>query len=723
MKKIIIPGLIAAALMCASLEAVVPQKWELRSKEDFLRGKFDGVSLSFDGALSLAPREEKLEGPTEEFYLSLLPLPDGSLFLGTGHGGKIYRIGKDGKSELYYQSAEMDVTSLVRDSKGVLYAGTSPNGKIYKITGKAVGEEFFNPAEKYIWDLMFNEAGNLLVAVGENGGIYEVSPQGEGRQILKAGENHILCLRKDSRGTIVAGSGGGGLIYRLAGDGRPSVLFESPYEEIRSLVLDGDGNVYAAASGSPTKTRKEEAATPSVKSDTDVVITVSASGTRSETPSESGASAPGGRHEPSALYKVSPDGVARILWSSDDELIYSVVWREEGKSVVFGTGGEGRIYSIGPDEKPSLLLQKSSEETYLLLPTNGKTYVLGNNPCYLGVLYPDQRLTGEYLSPALDAKTVARWGRMEWTAGLEAGTTLQVQTRSGNTVEPGDSWSDWSPPSQGAGEQVLSPKARFLQLRVLLKTQSGRASPSLEMARVYYLPANLSPAFTRMGMLEPNEVYIKLPDQEDIIWGEDGVISEETSKQGGSASPLVSKKAERRGFRTILWDAADGNGDRLTYAVSIRKEGESLWRVLQPRWSDPVFAFNTLAFSDGTYFLKVVASDVPSNPLGTELTAEKISPPIVIDNSLPEVKAFTLVRNAGGLDVSFQAEDSYSFIEEVQYLVRPDVWRVVFPADGICDSRAETFKFTVRPLANAENLITIRVKDHFGNVGIFNQTY
>ncbi len=723
MKKIIIPGLIAAAMMCASLEAVVPQKWELRSKEDFLRGKFDGVSLSYDGTLSLAPREEKLEGPTEEFYLSLLPLPDGSLFLGTGHGGKVYRIGKDGKSEIYYQTAEMDVTSLVRDSKGVLYAGTSPNGKIYKITGKAVGEEFFNPAEKYVWDLMFNEAGNLLVAVGENGGIYEVSPQGEGRQILKAGENHILCLRKDSRGTIVAGSGGGGLIYRLAADGRPSVLFESPYEEIRSLVLDADGNVYASASGSPTKTRKEEAVSPSVKSDADVVITVSASGSRSETSSESGASASAGRREPSALYKVSPDGVARILWSSDDELIYSVVWREEGKSVVFGTGGEGRIYSIGRDEKPSLLLQKSSEETYLLLPTNGKTYVLGNNPCYLGALYPDQRFSGEYLSPVLDAKTIAKWGRMEWTAGLEAGTTLQVQTRSGNTVEPGDSWSDWSPPSQSAGEQVLSPKARFLQLRVLLKTQSGRASPSLAMARVYYLPANLGPVMTRMGMLEPNEVYIKLPDQEDVIWGEDGVISEETSKQGGAPSPLVSKKAERRGFRTILWDAVDGNGDRLTYAVSIRKEGESQWRVLQPRWSDPVFAFNTLAFSDGTYFLKVVASDVPSNPLGTELTAEKISPPIVIDNSLPEVKAFTLVRNAGGWDVSFQAEDSYSTIEEVQFLVRPDVWRVVFPADGICDSRTETFKFTVRPPANAENLITIRLKDHFGNVGIFNQTY
>jgi hypothetical protein len=97
MKKIVVPGVLLAAVLCLSLEAVVPQKWTLRSKEDFLEGKFDGISFSFDGALSLAPKEDKIVGPTEEFYLSLLPLADGSLFLGTGHGGKIYQIGKDGK--------------------------------------------------------------------------------------------------------------------------------------------------------------------------------------------------------------------------------------------------------------------------------------------------------------------------------------------------------------------------------------------------------------------------------------------------------------------------------------------------------------------------------------------------------------------------------------------------------------------------------------------------
>ena len=194
----ITPFAAAAALLvlASSLGAVVPQKWELRTREDFLRGKFDGVSVSYEGTLSLAPKEERIAAPQEEFYMSVLPAADGAVFLGTGHGGKVYRVGKDGKAELWFQAAEMDVTGLVQDRKGVLYAATSPNGRIYKITDKGKGEPFFDPAEKYVWDLLFMDSGELWAAVGESGGIYRISPLGEGRMFFKAAENHILCLER-----------------------------------------------------------------------------------------------------------------------------------------------------------------------------------------------------------------------------------------------------------------------------------------------------------------------------------------------------------------------------------------------------------------------------------------------------------------------------------------------------------------------------------------------
>jgi len=727
MRKLRLPVVLALLVLAASLQAVVPQKWELRTRDDYLRGKFDGVSVSYDGTLALAPKEEKIAAPQEEFYLSVLTTSEGVTYLGTGHGGKVYRIDKDGQAELWFQAAEMDVTTLVQDRKGTLYAGTSPNGKIYKISGKGKGEEFFNPAEKYIWDLLVLDTGEMWAAVGEAGGIYRVSPLGEGVMFFKATENHILCLERTARGDVVAGSGGNGLIYRVTAEGRASVLFETPYEEVRSLAVDREGQIYAAASGTPTRTRKDEASDEPVRIDSDVVLTVSAAGTTATAGGAGRAAAsplPGASaKEGGALYRVTGDGLAKRLWSSDDEMIYTLLWREGDGRVLFGTGAKGRIYSIDREERVALLLQQSSEQVYQLVALDSKVYVLSNNPCYFGLLLTEQRFSGEYTSPVLDARTQASWGRVVWDAAVASGASVQLQSRSGNTAEPNATWSDWSPYYGKTEEQVLSPKARFLQVKVVLRTQTGRASPVFDRLTVFYLQANVAPSVTRLEFLKPNEVYLKLPEQDDVILGVEGNPAETPAKKDELRIGLPARKAERKGFQTVVWDAADENGDTLRYQLAIRKDGEAEWRVLEAGWTETIYAFDTLAYPDGTYLLKLTASDSPSNPLGLELRSDKTSPPIVIDNSLPVVKGFTAAKSGASLDVAFTAEDSYSYIEEAKVLVRPGEWRVVFPVDGIADSRNESFKVSLKLPAGAENQVTVRVRDSYGNVGVFRQNF
>jgi hypothetical protein len=723
MRKILPLAVAGLVVLAATLGAVVPQKWELRTREDFLRGKFDGVSVSYDGTLALAPKEEKIAAPQEEFYLSVLPAADGSVFLGTGHGGKVYRIGKDGKADLWFQAAEMDVTSLAQDRKGVLYASTSPNGRIYKITDKGKGEPFFDPAEKYVWDLLFMDSGELWAAVGENGGVYRISPLGEGRMFFKAAENHILCLERTARGDVVAGSGGNGLVYRIGEDGRASVLFETPYEEVRSLAFDREGLIYAAASGTPTRTRKDERADEPVRLDAEVAITVSATGGAGRPANAAGPAAPASARDGGALYRITAEGLAKRLWSSEDEMIYTLLWREADGKVLFGTGGTGRIYSVDREERVALLLQQSSEQVYQLTPLDSKIYVLSNNPCYLGLLLPEQRFSGEYVSPVLDARTLASWGRVVWDAAVSGGASVQLQSRSGNTGEPNATWSDWSPLYGKAEEPVLSPKSRYLQVKVLLRTQTGKTSPVFDRLAVFYLQSNVAPSVSRLEFLPVNEVYLKLPDQEDVILGVERTSPEPPAKKDEMRVSLAFRKSERKGFRTVVWDAADENGDTLRYRLALRKDGETEWRVLEADWTETIYAFDTLSFPDGTYFLRLTASDAPSNPAGLELASDKTSPALVIDNSLPVVKGFTAARNGASLDVAFQAEDAYSYIEEVKVLVRPGEWRVVFPADGIADSRTESFKFSLKLPAGAENQVAVRVRDSFGNVGVFRQNY
>lgn len=514
--------------------------------------------------------------------------------------------------------------------------------------------------------------------------------------------------------------------------GRTAVVFESPFEEVRSLAIDGEGNIYAGAGGTATKGKKEELPVVVPSRDADVSITVSASAAAPQTqvvaPSAGAPRIPGlagaAQREPGALFKIAPDGMATRLWSSGEELIYSLFWSGSEKKVYFGTGPKGRLYTLDKDEKAALVLQKSSEQIYEILAVGTKIYMLANNPSQLSLLYPEQRLSGEYQSSVLDAKVFSGWGRIDWQAELPAGAILQFQTRSGNTFEPSQTWSDWSPPYQKKdGEQVLSPKARYIQFKILFKAQSGKMSPLLSRVSMFYLQSNVAPTFTRLELLGPNEVYLKPPEQDEVISGLERRNPDPAAKKDEIRFVIPAKKVERKGYQTVDWDAADENEDNLSYSLFLRQEGEKTWRALEEKWTETLYAFQTQNFPDGTYFMKIVGSDGPSNPSDLAKEAEKISPPFVIDNSAPVLKNFQAVKDKYELAVTFQAEDSFSTIEEAKYLVRPDDWRVVFPEDGICDSKQEGFKFRIPLRPNSDNLLTILIKDSYGNVGVFRQIF
>lgn len=716
MKKTQLFCLMMLLIFVLTAEGVVPQKWELKNFDQFLMGKFSGISVSYDGVLSLSPDENILEGPSEEFYLALLVDSEGGAFVGTGHEGKIYQMAKDGKFDLYFQVPEMDIFCLAQDGKGNLYAGSSPNGKIWKITEKGKGEVFFDPQERYIWDLEFTQKGNLLAAVGESGGIYEIGQDGVGNQILKANENHILCMEWAANGDLIAGSGGKGLIYRISEGKKTSILYESPFEEIKSIALDEDGNVYAASGGKvEVPQRMEEAAAAAIPA-ADVTVTVTAA------PAIALTGAVSSGDQPSSVFKINPEGIADTLWESTDELIYSLFWESQDKQIVFGTGPKGRIYSIDREKKISLIVQKDSEQIYLLVPYSNRIFAVANNPSGLSVFQPEQRLDGEYTSRIFDSQILSSWGRIEWQADVPDGATLQVQTRSGNSREPAPAWSDWSPPySRLGGEPVLSPKARYVQFRILFKTVSGRTSPRLQKIGLFFMQTNVPPKISGVEILAPNEVYFKPISQEEEIWGLDVSAAEQAKKEDRDPAFVFSKKAVRKGFQTVRWEAEDQNDDKLLFNIFIRSEGESSWRVLKREWVEKIFVFDTLSFPDGNYFIKVEAVDSPSNPAGMELRSEKTSRQMTIDNSLPIVRNVSLMRRGGGLTVTFTVEDSFSSIEEVQFLIRPDDWRTVFPKDGICDSTKEEFEVTISPPAGGDNMLTIRARDSRGNTGVVRQ--
>ena len=110
--------------------------------------------------------------------------------------------------------------------------------------------------------------------------------------------------------------------------------------------------------------------------------------------------------------------------------------------------------------------------------------------------------------------------------------------------------------------------------------------------------------------------------------------------------------------------------------------------------------WDTTSVPDGTYFIKIAASDAPSNSPGTALTGELESVSFDIDNSPPRIEIQPV--RASPRTLTFVVRDDHSAVQRVEYSLDASRWRVVYPKDGIPDSRREEFEIAVeepRPAA------------------------
>src|SRR5215468_10134824 len=249
MRKILWLVLLLAAVV--PLLAVTPQFWEIRTYDEFRKGKLTNLSLTSDDELILAPRFDMVFNTEQTLIWSAVADSKGNVYLGTGHDGKVFKVDANGMGALLVDLAELDVLALAVDRNDVIYAGTSPDGKVYKIENGSA-KEFFDPKAKYIWSLVFDKQGRLLVGTGDKGIIYRVTPDGKGTSFYDTDETHIVSMAVDKDGNLIAGGDPKGYIYRISPEGKAFVLYDSGMREIHSVAVAPNGTIYAAAmSGEP----------------------------------------------------------------------------------------------------------------------------------------------------------------------------------------------------------------------------------------------------------------------------------------------------------------------------------------------------------------------------------------------------------------------------------------------------------------------------------------
>ena len=166
-----------------------------------------------------------------------------------------------------------------------------------------------------------------------------------------------------------------------------------------------------------------------------------------------------------------------------------------------------------------------------------------------------------------------------------------------------------------------------------------------------------------------------------------------------------------KGWLGARWNASDENGDDLDFKVEIRGAKETEWKLLKDDLRDRHFSFDSTAFADGEYRVRITASDAPSNTPQDALKSDMESEVFIIDNTPPVISALTATRASGGIRVHWHAADALSTIKRAEYSLDGADWVRVDPVGRLSDSKAEDYDVTIPAPAAREHTIAVRVTD------------
>ncbi|HEV8336778.1 MAG TPA: hypothetical protein VGR67_10205 [Candidatus Polarisedimenticolia bacterium] len=719
---------LAALALAAPIWAASSQTWRHRTRGEREQGDLKGVSLLNDGSLTLGPALESLAQSADPYLWALARDSRGNIYAGGGSEGKVYRLEKGGKLSLFLDTPELEVHALAVDSKDNLYVGTSPRGKIYRVSPSGKASDFFAPGETYIWSLAFDQGGDLYAATGTEGRIYRVSPSGKGEVFLDTDETHVRILIPASGGGLIAGTDGKGLVLRIDRSGKSTVLANSPLGEVTALAANPRGTIYFAAAGqtagrgaaartspppaSPRPSPAEEERAPGQPPPEPPQPP--------PTPQPAAPAPPSMAAVESRIVLVEPDGYTREIWTGMGDLILSLAVDRDG-TLIAGAGTDGRIYRVDPGRGEATLLGKAeSAQVSALLPEPGGSFLVACNN--LGALYRlGARIASEgtFVTVPFDAKVFSSWGRIAWKGETPAGSSIALQVRTGNTSDPDATWSDWSPAARNPETLIDRPRARYVQWRATLKSSDGKAAPRLGEVTLNFLQRNLPPELKSVEVQSPGVVFQR-PNRNNATAaapseGAGGAGRGADREHPARRPPQQPRPQNDKDGRAVQWNSQDPNGDDLQYSVYYRGVDEKEWKLMEKDLTDPFFSWDATSMSDGTYLVRVVADDSPSNPDGAALSSERLSEPFDIDNNPPRVTPIKASVAGSTAKLEFGVEDSFSMLGIVEYSLNAAEWKAINPVDGITDSSREDYRVEISALSPGEYAFVVRAHDAEGN--------
>ena len=653
---------------------VVTRNYSSARKGFYNNGTYNGIMLTEQGSLVLAPIIEKDGAIDGKFIWKIYPSADGSMYAAiSGNGAELYRRNA-GESDfnLFVKSTnESAFTSVISDNSGNIYAATGPYARIIKYDN--AGNEIWskNIDDTYIWDMKFDNNGNLYAAAGGNNArVLKISSSGNITEILKTDEQHAMSLYFDSKNNkLYVGTAGRGLVLVIdlaTNSENPSskTLYDTAQNEVYAITMDNIGNLYFG-----TATRE-----PSY-----LILPSIIDGGKSADDSA--------KEFRNSLYKADANGTVQRLFFLNQTLVFALS-SDNDNNIYFITGDNADIYKINGDDgllsyigglenKTLSTFSATKDGLYFAVSKTGEIYKMQNN----------NLSEGSFVSDTLDLKLLSKLGSLNAMTSIPEGSDISFEVRTGNVARVDNTWSDFVPIAKDG--KINAPDGRFLQFRVTMKTSNSESVPVLSSMDFTYIENNLPPDVLNGGLT----THYK--QQND---------SNETTK-----SPQLEENETM-----IYWKGSDPNGDKLIYDLEYRLKGEKNYRKLANNLESPYFRFKSYLMPSGIYDFRITASDRFDNPIDLAKTKTLEVLNIKYDNEAPEIFDFAVSSEGNARKITFRAEDKLSFLKTVRYSTITEEWHYIIPDDKVLDSMSENFTILIED-ENAGS-ITIEVLDADGNI-------
>lgn len=495
------------------------QVWSQTDDTAYKGGTRDGVIIDSWGRLFPGFKQTTVTAlPTLRAWSSVWS--KGSVYVGTTN--RLYRWNPGLAQPVEVAKFEsVAIPAMTADSRGRIYASLVPGGRIVSFDPGSQGSDQISTvatlSESLITSLAVDDENAVYAGVADTGRVYKLK-DGAPKLVADTGDAHVLCLFFDpSSKRLYVGCGEQGNVYSISKEGALKAEYHTGEHLVTGVCRAKNGDLFVTTSGT------------------------------------------------GKLVRIASSGETFDLATSD--AFYTLFYHPETDSV-FAGDAEGDITQI--QEEPLtgqsffVPVKHSEQEAVVAFASDGRNRLFAVTSNLPSVISFDVKPEGAtFTSPVKDAGRDAHWSLLrvygsfnELRPDLEK--MIAAETRTGNTIRPDDTWSQWSQATlTSEGYQINSKDGRYFQYRLRWTggSQNARSQNAGDrhvfplgresvVGRVTatFLPTNIRPRFSSVSL----RAGTYLSDTEEI---------------------------------SIL--GADPDGDSLSLAIDISHDNGETWQSLK----------------------------------------------------------------------------------------------------------------------------------------------